>query len=96
MATDRGNLHRVQAALKETRDGFMTKIMESEIHAQAVAGTLALSLTRSTKRDGYSVRGHWEYPAVDPLNHAHAQCRENLGGFGGERHGPGEPILGIR
>jgi hypothetical protein len=31
MATDRGDLHRVQAALKETRDGFMTKIMESEV-----------------------------------------------------------------
>jgi hypothetical protein len=33
MATDCGNLHGVQAALKETRDGFMTKIMESDVRA---------------------------------------------------------------
>ena len=95
MATDSGDLHRVQAALKETRDGFMTKIMESEIHAQAVAGTLAQSLTRAAKRDSYSVGSYWEYPTINPLNHACAQRAENLSGFGGERYGPWEPVLGI-
>jgi hypothetical protein len=41
MTTDSSNFHGVQAALKETRDGFMTKIMESEIYAQALIGTFA-------------------------------------------------------